>query len=362
MQRQASDSKDASNATGNSNSYPKPKMGNFFQNIFEFSQEHKEDTFEFKDFNSNVADYERKLRANCAINSIIEEEDEERDESEKDISYNSYPIINRKYFAKQRSFEMIRPRTVEQSVSRSSHGSLTPTSSVSSRGTPPVGSDALKSQRKKQPLQKQEIFLHDLPPSTFKVHPKYIQPLKHSYSDRYPCYSGPHAPEIAPLTKSRSYSHSQLRNAQNYTRLAPRPRTMPPRQHSIEEEWDQKSQHSHSSMSIQSSMSAPKMADSNGKVRNTSKSSLSYNAMHPTTREEPQHQGVPSMYQQAYQPPYQQPFQQQAYPTYHQHYQHPQPPHHFAASSKSNSNASIASRLSMGSRVTANSAQAFGKR
>lgn len=353
------------NSANNANNHTKSE--NFFNNIFEFNQEHKEDTIEFNnEFNANnTADYERKLRS---ISSIIEEEDEEKDDSERSISYASYPIVNRKFMVKQRSFEITRSSLADHSVSRSSHGSLTPTSVKS---TPPMGSDGQVHHRKvaQRPLS-QEIYLHDLP---MKVHPKYIQPLKHSYSDRYPCYSNPPAEKVPGMTKSRSYSHSQLRNAHNTVRTVFRPRMSPPvRQDSIEEEWEQKSQHSHSSMSIQSSISAKvKSAEANGKGRNTSKSALSYStSMHSNPNKEDHPVQSYSRYQsQAV--PYHQPFQQhqhalpqqQLHP-HQQQFQHPmqhqqQQQHPFGTSStKSNSNASIASRTSLGSgRMTATSSQ-----
>ncbi len=357
------------------------KSSNFFNNICEFSQEAKEDTIEFNnEFNANnTADYERKLRS---ISSIIEEEDEEKDDSERSISYASYPIVNRKFMVKQRSFEMTRSGLADHSVSRSSHGSLTP---VSARSTPPMGSDGQLHRKAKaaQRPQSQEIYLHDLP---MKVHPRYIQPLKHSYSDRYPCYSSTSAETTAPaMTKSRSYSHSQLRNAHNTVRTVfTRPKMPPPRQDSIEEEWEQKSQHSHSSMSLQSSISAVKSADANYKGRNTSKSSLSYNpSMHLNTNKEDHHREQSYPLYQSQAASYHQPFQhqqQQQQQQQQQHQQHQHPPqqysqqqqhhmqlpqqqHHFSTSSKSNSNASITSRASLGSRVTATtSSQSFVKR
>lgn len=362
-------------SANNSNNHTKSE--NFFNNIFEFNQEHKEDTIEFNnEFNANnTADYERKLRS---ISSIIEEEDEEKDDSERSISYASYPIVNRKFMVKQRSFEIARSSLADHSVSRSSHGSLTPTSVKS---TPPMGSDGqIHRKVASHRPQSQEIYLHDLPMIPMKVHPKYIQPLKHSYSDRYPCYSNSPADQTVPgMTKSRSYSHSQLRNAHNSTvRTVFRPRMPPPvRQDSIEEEWEQKSQHSHSSMSLQSSISAVKSAETNGKGRNISKSALSYStSMHSNPNKEDHHQVQPYSRYQSQSVPYHQPFQPhqhtlplQQHAPHQQQLQH-QVQHHqqhqfgTSSSTKSNSNASITSKASLGSgRMTSTSSQpSFVKR
>lgn len=353
------------NSANNANNHTKSE--NFFNNIFEFNQEHKEDTIEFNnEFNANnTADYERKLRS---ISSIIEEEDEEKDDSERSISYASYPIVNRKFMVKQRSFEIARSTLADHSVSRSSHGSLTPNSVKS---TPPTGSDGQIHRKVAQRPQSQEIYLHDLP---MKVHPKYIQPLKHSFSDRYPCYSNPAAEAVPGMSKSRSYSHSQLRNAHNTTVrtvFSHRPRMPPPvRQDSIEEEWEQKSQHSHSSMSIQSSISAvPKSAETNGKGRNISKSALSYStSMHSNpNKEDHQVQSYSRYHSQAV--PYHQPFQQQqqhTLPQQHHPHQHPmqQQHHHQFGTSSTKSNSNTSSRGSLGSgRMTATSNQtSFVKR
>ena len=237
--------------------------GNFFQNIFEFNHDNKEDTFEYKDFNANVPDYESKSHP---ISSIIEEEEEEKDEAETDISYNSYPIINRKYI--KRNYEMVNIPVMNFSRKPMPK-------SVSNISIDPSSRSSSKSDFR----QIQEICLHDLP---FKVHPRFIQPVKYSHSDQYPCYSGSLPDTFPALTnKSRSYSHSHLRNAQQNRILL---RTK--RQDSIEEEWEQKSQKSHSSSSIKTSMSTPKLADSDDRVRATTKSSQSYNTVHPIRREE----------------------------------------------------------------------------
>ena len=277
------------------------KSGNFFQNIFEFNHDHKEDTFEFKDFNVNVAEYEKKLRS---ISSIIEE-DEDKDESDKDISYNSYPIINRKYV--KRNIDANNRYIMEANNTNNTPRYNNQTSIVTGNK---LFKQLIDKNKNKFRKQIQEICLQDLP---MKVHPKYIQPLKHSFSDRYPCYSGLAYSEMSNFlsTKSRSCSHSQLRNVHNYGREMERPR----RQDSFDEDWEENSH-----TSIRSSYSASKLTDSNDMVRNVSKSSMSYTS----TRENPN---------------------KQAY-------------HQFASSSKSNSNASIAS-----SRITTNSSQhTFTKR
>lgn len=303
------------------------KSGRFFQNIFEFNQDKNEDTFEFNDFNNgNSADYERKLRS---ISSIIEEEDEEKGEddveSDRDLSFNSYPIVNQKYSRKEcNRGPLFSDKRIHTNRPNPISNMSTSAANIHSSSS---GCKVTKGPSKKQI---QEIFLQDLP---MKIHHKYIQPVKYSYSDRgYPCYSGPSV-EISPNmgNKSRSFSHSQLRNPHNYVRNVPRNR-MPQRQDSIEEEWEQKSDNSHSSISIKSSYSASKLAHFNDgrckqiqcqqphqhyqqRSRPTMCSSMSYSGV-----------GDSSTYQ-------------------------------FGLSSGSNSNASLASRASDGSRKTANSGQ-----
>ncbi|XP_046917841.2 uncharacterized protein LOC124498168 [Dermatophagoides farinae] len=247
----------------------------FFQNIFEFNQEkYDNDSFEFNDLEQNqVSKFKAKLHA---INSIIEEEEEE---SEFDISVHSYPNINRK------------------NLRRNQRKTKLP----------------MKENDSKQ--SSQEICFKELP---MKFHPKYVQPIKHSYSDQYPCYSDPMSYSFAMLSnKSRSFSHSHLRNVHNQNISSRMFSKNPRRQYSLDEvEWEppissRNSQESHSNPALQqltqsnaqtiysnkpnpiSPSSLPltsrcKLSEWNGPPRHRpiSKSAMSYHMMHPSKRRE----------------------------------------------------------------------------
>ncbi|XP_027203488.2 uncharacterized protein LOC113797330 [Dermatophagoides pteronyssinus] len=247
----------------------------FFENIFEFNQEKYDDSFEFNDLEQNqVSKFKAKLHA---INSIIEEEEEE---SEFDISVHSYPNINRKIF--RRNQRKIKLPMKEKDAKHSS----------------------------------QEICFQELP---MKFHPKYVQPIKQLYSDQYPCNNDSMSDSFAKLSnKSRSFSHTHLRNVHNNNLSSRMFSKNPRRQYSVDEvEWEQplpprNYQQSHSNPLLQqlshsnaqpiysnkqinpiSSSSLPltsryKFSECNGPSRHRpiSKSAMSYHMMHPAKRRE----------------------------------------------------------------------------
>lgn len=345
-------------STVNSAGGNRRSAGSFFQNIFEFNHENKEDTFEYNDYKVKQPEYESKMHP---ISSIIEEEDEEEKESEMDLSYNSYPIINRKFI--RRNYELPDTANVQAAAFQSVTRTRPPMQKSAS-----ISIDPSHRSSKNDLKQMPEICLKDLP---VKVHSKFIQPVKYSYSDRYPCYTGPIPDSYGALsTKSKSYSHSQLRSAQHQSRILARTR----RQDSIEEEWEQKSQKSHSSSSIKTSMSASKLADVEERVRVGTKSSHSYNTVHPIRRDstrdsfEQQPPPPPQQPQLYHQPPQPQHYHQPLAQHYQQHHypKHPQPYHphpiYSVHSSQTNSNASIASRGSTGNRMMMNSTHYTSRR
>lgn len=236
----------------------------FFQNIFEFHRE-KDDTYEYCDyefFNNNLT---TKFKGNVhAINSIIEEEEE----PEMDINVNSYPKINQKHLKrnvhKPKAYSLVRQHSQHEMVSNV-----------------PV-----KLCNEKNELNKsQEICFQELP---MRFHSKYIQPIKHSYSDQYPCYTGPMSESFTnTLTnKSKSFSHSQLRNAHNTAKLF----TNTKRQYSIEE-LDGRSNPETQFIPDYNRKYIPKSGYDNWNNNNNirpriSNSALSYHLMHPSKRRE----------------------------------------------------------------------------
>lgn len=215
------------------------KTKNFFQNIFEFNREKNEDTFEFKEYNYQMH----------PINSIIEEEDEEKDDFENSV--HSYPIESKKMVQKRLPLDKV-ALVNKLSVNRAHLSAL-----FSSK-------DRIN---KQQPQQ--EIFLQELP---MTIHSKFIQPLKRFYShEQYSSCSEP-IPNFytPPLIKSKSLSHHHLHDPNYYPRLVG-----PVRQNSTEE-WDQNSQ---SSISVKTNNSASRLVDEVVRQRPLalSKSSMSYN-------------------------------------------------------------------------------------